>query len=640
MILGVDVGGTFTDLTLWDGAAVATAKVPTTPDQSEGVLAGAAELVDGGLERLLHGTTIATNALLERKGARTGLITSAGFADVIEIGRQNRPSLYDPMVDRPHPLVARADRVGIGTPGELDLDRLAGCDAIAVCLLSSYADPTSEYAVRERLATLGLPVSLSVDVAPEFREYERTSTTVLNAYLTPVVARYLRNLVARVRDAGLAADVWVMRSSGGLIAAIEGARLPASILLSGPAAGVVAAAELGAAHGVDRLISFDMGGTSTDVCRIDAGRPEISYERPVGGYPCRLPGVAIHTVGAGGGSLGWLDSGGSLRVGPASAGSLPGPACYGRGGTRPTVTDANVALGRIAPRALLGGRLRIDRSLAVEAIGRLAVESGVGREEAALGMIDVVEEVMAGAIRTVSIEQGADAREAVLVAFGGAGGLHAASLARRLDMAGVLVPPRAGVFSALGLLLSPPRMDVARSVLLTGADEARLDRAVHRLAVTAEAELQEAGAEAEVVSTFVDARYLGQSHELTVPYAAGDGWEALSDRFHRLHSERNGFARPTDPVEAVTVRAEAAAAPALTVDDLPAWQPIGEAERPGREVLVGDGAVPARVLRRDGLAPGFEASGPAVIEEREATTYIGPGEQFRVHESGAVEISW
>jgi N-methylhydantoinase A len=640
VILGVDVGGTFTDLTLWDGAAVVTAKVPTTPDQSEGVLAGAAELVDGRLERLFHGTTIATNALLERKGARTGLITSTGFTDVIEIGRQDRPSLYDPMVDRPCPLVARADRVGIVSPEELDLDRLAGCEAIAVCLLSSYADPASEHAVLERLATLGVPVSLSVDVAPEFREYERTSTTVLNAYLTPVVAEYLTSLVARVRDAGLAADVGVMRSSGGLIAAIEGARLPASILLSGPAAGVVAAAELGAAHGVERLISFDMGGTSTDVCRIDAGRPEISYERPVGGYPCRLPGVAIHTVGAGGGSLGWLDSGGSLRVGPASAGSLPGPACYGRGGTRPTVTDANVALGRIAPQASLGGRLPIERSLADEAIGRLAVESGVGREEAALGMVDVVEEVMAGAIRTVSIEQGADPRDAVLVAFGGAGGLHAASLARRLDMAGVLVPARAGVFSALGLLLSPPRIDVARSVLLTGTDEERLDAVVHRLATAAEAELRAAGAEAESVSTFVDARYLGQSHELTVPYAAGDGWEVLGGRFHRLHAERNGFARPADPLEAVTVRAEAAASPALTVDDLPGWDPVGEAECPGREVRIAGGAVPARVFRRDGLAPGFEAPGPAVIEEREATTYIGPGERFRIHESGAVEISW
>lgn len=640
MILGVDVGGTFTDLTLWDGATVVAAKLPTTLDQSEAVIAGAAELADGRLERLFHGTTVATNAVLERSGARTGLVTSTGFTDVIEIGRQDRPSLYDPMVDRPQPLVARADRVGIGSPEELDLDDLAGCESIAVCLLSSFADPASERTVRERLAELEVPISLSVDVAPEFREYERTSTTVLNAYLTPVVAAYLTNLVAGVRAAGLAADVGVMRSSGGLITAIEGARLPASILLSGPAAGVVAAAELGTAHGVDRVISFDMGGTSTDVCRIDAGRPEISYERAVAGYPCRLPGVAIHTVGAGGGSLGWLDSGGSLRVGPASAGSMPGPACYDRGGTQPTVTDANVALGRIAPHASLGGRLRIERSLADAAIERLAAEAGLRREHAALGMVDVVEEVMAAAIRTVSIEQGADLRDAMLIAFGGAGGLHAASLARRLDMAGVLVPARAGVFSALGLLLSPPRIDVARSVLLTRADWEQLDAAVRSLAAAAEAELQAAGADAEVVSTFVDARYLGQSHELTVPYAAGDGWDVLGARFHRLHGDRNGFSRPTDPIEAVTVRAEAAAAPALTADELPEWHPVGAAERPGRVVRVGDGVAPARVFRRSGLAPGFEASGPAVIEEREATTYVGPEERFRVHESGAVEISW
>ena len=640
MILGVDVGGTFTDLALWDGTTMITAKLATTPDQSEAVIAGATELSGDRLDRLFHGTTVATNALLERGGARTGLVTSAGFTDVIEIGRQDRPSLYDPMVDRPQPLVARSDRVGITAPDRLDAADLAGCESIAVCLLASYADPEAERRVHERLAALGVPVSLSIDVAPEFREYERTSTTVLNAYLTPVVATYLTSLVARVHETGLAADVGVMRSSGGLITASEGARLPASILLSGPAAGVVAAAELGAAHGIDRLISFDMGGTSTDVCRVDAGRPEISYERPVAGYPCRLPGVAIHTVGAGGGSLGWLDSGGSLRVGPTSAGSLPGPACYDRGGTRATVTDANVALGRIAPGAALGGRLRIDRSLADQAISHLAAEAGLGRERTALGMIDVIEEVMAGAIRTVSIEQGVDPRDAVLVAFGGAGGLHAASLARRLDMAGVLVPPRAGVFSALGLLLSPPRVDLARSVLLTADEAGRLDTAVRHLATAAAEELQAAGADAQEVSTFVDARYLGQSHELTVDYAAGDGWKALTDRFHRLHAERNGFARPADPVEAVTVRAEAVARPSLTTGDLPGWRAVGSAEGPGRPVQVGSGAVAARVFRRVGLAAGFEASGPAVIEEREATTYVGPGEHFRVHESGAMEISW
>lgn len=640
MILGVDVGGTFTDLTVWDGHSITSAKVPTTPDQSDAVLSGASELVAGRLERLFHGTTAATNALLERAGARTALITTAGFSDVIEIGRQDRPSLYDPFADRVVPLVDRADRIGFTSFDELDLERFDGCEAIAVCLLSSYADPSAERALGDWLDGLGRPVSLSVDVAPEFREYERTSTTVLNAYLTPVVASYLTNLVTRVRAVGLAPDVGVMRSSGGLISATEGARLPASILLSGPAGGVVAAAGLGRLHGIDRVISFDMGGTSTDVCRIEGGRPDVSYERPVDGYPCRLPGVAIHTVGAGGGSLGWLDSGGSLRVGPASAGSVPGPACYAQGGDRATVTDANVALGRIAPQAALGGRLRIDRRRADRALERLAAQAGLDRAETALGMVDVIEEVMAGAIRTVSIEQGADPREAILVAFGGAGGLHAAALARRLGMAGVLVPARAGVFSALGLLLSPPRVDTARSVLLTRSEDDRLDRAVREIGDHAAGRLRASGSAVERRATFVDVRYLGQSHELTVAHTAGDGWESLSDRFHRYHAERNGFARPGDPIEAVTVRAEASAAPALTAEALPPWRPLGEPERPGRELRVRDGTVRGRVFWREGLVPGSEIRGPAVIEEREATTYVGPDEAARVHDSGALEITW
>jgi len=630
MILGVDVGGTFTDFFLWDGAHVRTAKLPTTAgDQSEAVLAGAGELADR-VDVLLHGTTTATNALLERKGARTLLVTSPGFEDIIEIGRQNRPSLYDPFADRPEPLVPRSDRVS--DPADA---RPGDYEAVAVSLLHSYRDPSAEReigrAVRDRAPTVA--VSLSSDVVAEFREYERTSTTVLNAYLTPVVAAYLDRLERAVRSSGLADGIAVMRSSGGLIDAAAAATLPASILLSGPAGGVVAAAAIGTALGRDHVIAFDMGGTSTDVCRIVGGRPEISYERPVDGYPCRMPSTAIHTVGAGGGSIGWVDAGGSLRVGPESAGAEPGPACYGKGGERVTVTDANVVLGRIAPTAALGGRLTIDPDRSSTVLSRLGASLGLDVEEAAAGVVRVVEEIMAGAIRTVSIEQGADPRDAWLVAFGGAGGLHATALARSLDMAGVIVPPHGGVFSAVGLLLSPPRVDIARTVSIGRGDDP--DPAVAGIAAGAARRLP-----GGTVETMIDVRYLGQSHEVTVPYAVGDGWDTLAGRFDALHRERNGFARPGDPIEIVTIRATATGSPAIGPDEAFSWTPSGDAYVGTRTVVTPVGRVDAAVWRRAGLSPGAAIEGPAVVEETEATTWLGPGERAVVSATGALEVTW
>jgi len=651
-IIGADVGGTFTDLVIWDGVSVATAKVPTTDDQGEAVISGATELTDA-VDAFLHGTTAATNALLERTGAKTILITSPGFEDVIEIGRQDRPSLYDPFADRPRPLVDRASRFTDG-------DRFEPGDgeSVAVSLLYSFDDAKREQAIRSHInkAAPGLAVSLSSEVAPEFREFERTSTTVLNAYLQPVVSTYLAGLERRVNDAGLAATVSVMRSSGGLISTERAVELPAAILLSGPAGGSVAAASLARSFGRKRVVSFDMGGTSTDVCRIDDGKPEISYERAIAGFPCRLPSTAIHTVGAGGGSIGWVDSGSSLRIGPLSAGADPGPACYGKGGLEATITDANVVLGRIAPAADLGGRLTIDHDLAHDAVGGLGEKIDLGTDRTAAGMVRVVEEVMAGAVRSVSIEQGIDPRGAWLVAFGGAGGLHATALGRALDMSGVIVPAHAGVFSALGLLLSPPRVDEARSVLLrAGGVEAGVgggraegvqpwsqrgpDAALEReiAAVAAEAGQRLPGAE---VTTMVDVRYLGQSHELTVPYAAGEGWRRLAERFHAVHFELNGFHREGDPLEAVTVRAAAVGTAWFTFDDLPPWTPSGSAGAGTRTVLTDGGGVEASVWIRQGLAVDTEILGPSVIEEREATTWIAPGERAVVHSTGALEITW
>ena len=630
MILGVDVGGTFTDLFLWDGSTIRTAKVPTTTsDQSEGVLEGSLELTEH-VDAFLHGTTTATNALLQRDGARTLLVTSPGFEDVIEVGRQDRPSLYDTFADRPEPLVPRAHRVA-----DLSLVDPRSFEAVAVSLLHSYEDPTEEQAIAAELTRVApdVAVSVSSEVVAEFREFERTSTTVLNAYLTPAVAAYLTRLEAEVQASGLADAIAVMRSSGGLISGADAAALPTSILLSGPAGGVVAAAAIGTALGRGHVIAFDMGGTSTDVCRIQGGRPEIFYERAVAGFPCRMPSAAIHTVGAGGGSVAWIDPGGSLRVGPRSAGAEPGPACYGRGGIDATVTDANVVLGRIAGDAALGGRLTIQSGRATEALGSLGTQVGLTAEEAALGIVRVVEEVMAGAIRTVSIEQGSDPRDAWLVAFGGAGGLHATALARSLDMAGVIVPPFGGVFSAAGLLLSPPRVDLSQSILIREGDDP--DPAFAQLSEEALLRLPTGG-----VETLADVRYFGQSHEITVPYTVGDGWEILGQRFHDLHRGRNGFDRPGDPIEIVTVRATVTGRAHIAAQDAFVWDAVGEPAMGTRTVTTTFGTTEATVWSRTGLGVGVVVNGPAIIEEREATTWIGSGERAEVTRTGALEVTW
>jgi N-methylhydantoinase A len=629
MIVAVDVGGTFTDVVAFDGSNVRSVKVATTADQSQGVLAGATELADS-TDSLLLGTTIATNALLERKGAVVALITDPGFEDVIEIARQDRPSLYDPFIDRPLPLVDRANRVSYPNT------RLAGgVEAVAVSMLHSYRDDSAETEIAAAISRDDLHVSLSSEVAPEFREFERTSTTVVNAYLAPLVEHHLKRLEQRARDVGFTDKVMVLRSSGGLMTVGRAARLPAAILLSGPAGGAIAAGALGSLLGLESVIAFDMGGTSTDVCRIEGGRPEVTYERTIDGHVCRMPSAAIHTVGAGGGSIGWVDPGGSLRVGPQSAGAEPGPACYGLGGAKATVTDAHVAMGRIGPRTALGGRLTIDPKASLAALERLAGQIGLDPRSTASGITRVAEEVMTGAVRTVSIEQGADPRRSWLIAFGGAGGLHATALARSLDMPGVLVPSHGGVFSALGLLLSPPRHDLARGVLMTTANAHSLDVIIAGLSDEAGGMLV-----GSTVVTLCDVRYLGQAHEMTVPYAAGEGWGLLADRFHRLHKERNGFSRPDDPIEIVTVRAEAIGEPPLSLDDLAEWRPAEPMESRQREILTVDGAVEATVFNRAGLGSGDRIAGPAIVEEAHATTYVGPGEEAVVHETGTLEITW
>jgi N-methylhydantoinase A len=523
-VLGIDVGGTFTDAVLLDAGRVETGKVLTAPRQEESVVAAARAVGAGDLDRFAHGTTVATNALLERKGARTAFVTTAGFEHLLHLRRQTRAHLYRLCAAHPEPLVPLERCYGVreriapdGVLEPLDLSSLPelNAEAVAVCLLHAYRDPAHERAVagelRRRLP--GAHVVASHEVAPEFREYERASTTAADAYLGPVASRYLRALVNACALAGLP-EALVMQSSGGVGTAEEAALHPATILVSGPAAGVVGAGRVAALAGVEDAIAFDMGGTSTDVCLIAGGRAERTAERSVGGLPIRLPTVDLHTVGAGGGSIVWRDAGGAVRVGPQSAGADPGPACYGRGGSEATVTDANLLVGRLPDR--LAGGVELDRVAAERALE--------GLDPAAV--VEVVNAEMLRALRVVSVERGHDPTGFTLVAFGGAGPLHACELAEDLGMRRVLVPEAAGVLSALGLVASDERRDKVRSYLV---------------ALREAGELPQEGE--------ADVRYAGQSFELTLPLG-GD----LEGTFHRAHEERYGFADPDREVELVAVR--------------------------------------------------------------------------------------
>jgi N-methylhydantoinase A len=561
-ILGIDVGGTFTDAVLLDGDRFVTAKVPTAREQEESVLAAAAAVGAAGVERFSHGTTIATNALLERKGARTAFVATAGFEHLLHLRRQNRAHLYRLCLEHPAPLVALGDCHGVrermGADGvlvPLDLDSLPEIDAqaVAVCTLFAFRDETHEVAIADELRRR-LPdahVVASHEISPEFREYERASTTAADAYLGPLCARYFRALAARSIAGGLPAPL-VMRSSGGVIDAEQAAEHPALVLVSGPAAGVVGASLVAREAGIENAIAFDMGGTSTDVCLIANGSAERTSERSVGGLPIRLPMIDIHTVGAGGGSIVWRDAGGALRVGPESAGADPGPACYGRGGTQPTVTDANLLLGRL-PETLAGG-LELDRVAAEVALGELD----------AADVIEIVNAEMLRALRVVSVERGHDPADFALVAYGGAGPLHACALAEELGMETVLVPGAAGVLSALGLVASDERRDTVTAYVCP------LD-AAGELPADGEADL----------------RYRGQSFELTVPLGIG-----LAERFHKAHEDRYGAADTTREIELVAVR---------TAD-----------VRPGPQVTLPT-AEPLRV------------AGPATLELDGATCWVPPG---------------
>jgi N-methylhydantoinase A len=633
MILGVDVGGTFTDAALLAGDRLVTGKSPTTPDdQSEGVMSAVDEALEaagaeaGDVERFVHGMTVGTNALLEGKVARTALLATAGFTDLEALGRQARKELYRLCAGHPPPLVPAELRVPVpersgpdGVLRELDedelRDRLGGleCDSVAVCLLWGFRHPEHERRAAELAAdALGdVHVSTSHETAAVFREYERCVTTIVDASLSPLLRGYLGRLTERAVDAGLP-EPEVMLSSGGTASAGMAARHGSWTVLSGPAGGAVGSARVSGGDAV----GLDMGGTSCDVSVSLGGAAAVGQGRSVGGRALALPMVDVHTVGAGGGSIAWRDAGGALRVGPESAGADPGPACYGRGGGRPTVTDADLLLGWLDADSPLAGGVTLDRAAAERAVGGLADDLGLSIEEAAAGIERVASAEMAQAVRVVTVERGIDPRDLALVAFGGAGPLHAARIAAELDMRRVVAPLASGVLSALGLIVSERRRDVVASVLLGGESltaEAVAD-AVRRLGKQGREELGEP--EAELRASY-DLRYAGQAFELTVDAALEPQPDELRAAFDRAHEEHYGYVDEEAELELVTVRVAAA----LPGEELPQGEAEAAEERGTRMARFGDEVVDARVF-----GPGeVRVDGPAIFELPGATLVVPPG---------------
>ena len=659
-LIGVDVGGTFTDLFAFEPESrrIVVHKVPSTPaDPSVAIIAGLEGLASlhgvdlGRMARFAHGTTVATNALIQRRGGRLALVTTKGFRDLLEIGRQIRPRVYDIQTDYPPPLIPRERRLEVeervGPRGEVltelseaEAGRVAAevarldVDGVAICLLFSFLNPDHERRVADaiRRAKPELHVSVSSEVQPEFREYERLSTTVLNAYLQPQVTRYMERLGATVGRLTPSAAIGINQSSGGLMSIDRASRFPVRTALSGPAAGVVGAAHVARLSGHPDIITFDMGGTSTDVCLVRGAKAEMSFGREVAGFPVRMPAIDIHTIGAGGGSIAHFGPDGLLKVGPESAGAVPGPACYGRGGTAPTVSDANVVLGRL-PTELLGGGMRLDRDASVRAIQPLADKLGISLEAAALGIVRIVNANMMRAIRAVSIERGHDPRPFVLMPFGGAGALHAIELAEELGMRAVLVPPSPGILCAQGLVVA----DLKESFVATcrtplAGDLGHVRRELERLEAlvrewwrTERIRPEEAWRE-----LVVDMRYIGQNYELgvAVPETHGDGLPPateLARLFHATHERSYGHHNAAAPIEIVNLRLSGIGRlPEIGAPQF-ARKSVATPEKARPVWFSGDGPVDSRVCWRADLAPGSEIDGPAIVEQLDATTTIPPG---------------
>jgi N-methylhydantoinase A len=652
-LLGVDVGGTFTDAVLFDGEAVHTAKLPTTAaDQSQAVIAAVEEVLKKAataardVDVFAHGMTVGTNALLEERGARTALVATKGFADVLEIGRQDRPRLYRLCAPKPTPLVEAelrfeaeerigpdgvVEQLGEAEPGRLaELLRETDAESVAICLLFSYRDPTHERRIAEHLRRElpDLHVSASHEVLPRFREYERCSTTAIDAYLSPLLGRYLSRLGEAAAGAGLPEPL-VMRSSGGVASAAEAARAGAWSVLSGPAGGAVGAGLIARLCGDGNALGLDMGGTSCDVCVVEDGRVRRTDSRSIGGRVIQLPMVDVHTVGAGGGSIGWRDAGGALRVGPHSAGADPGPACYGSGGAEPTVTDANLLLGRLPADSGLAGGVDLDLDLARAAVGRLGASLGIDELATAEGIVRVANQEMVRALRVVTVDRGVDPRRFALLPFGGAGPMHAAAIAVELGIEHILCPRAGGVLSALGLCASDRRRDTTRTVMLSGTElsaeriAAEVDELIAGLGEGME------GAEPEVV---YEMRYAGQAFELPVPGSTRPDPDDLAERFAAAHEERYGHRDPEGEVVLVHISL-AMVAPGPRPRPRAA---TGEAVASTRNVRFGGEWLETRVLRGEPSA-GTSATGPAIFELPEATLVLPPGWRAEVDRTGTIQ---
>jgi N-methylhydantoinase A len=655
--IAVDTGGTFTDCVWVERGKLRMAKVFSTPaDPSQAIADGLAQVNPAGAVVLLHGTTVGTNTLLQRKGARVAFVTTAGFEDTIEIGRQNRPKLYDLTFERVPPLAECNMRFGVPErvapngeilqkPSREDLKVLArdvhtsGAEAIAISTLFSFANPENERAIGRVLDELGLPLSLSHVILPEFREYERASTVVVNAYLQPVMQSYLQQLDVRVRQSGSkakASRVFVMQSSGGITSLEAASRQPVRTVLSGPAGGVVGAAAMARLSGFERIVTFDMGGTSTDVALVD-GEPKATNEADIDGLPVRVPMLDIHTVGAGGGSLARFDAWGALRVGPESAGADPGPICYGRG-LQPTVTDANLLLGRLQPDRFLGGSFTLDleRTRGITAEWLKQQNSRMSLEQFAEGVVRVVNANMERALRVVSVERGYDPRQFALVAFGGAGGLHACELAQALGIPRVIVPAMPGALSACGILASDIVKDFSRTVVLnldSSSSIATLGRRFEELERNAQREFHDEGWRGKLkLERTVDLRYRGQGFELNIPWS-----KTVLHEFHRQHKFRYGYNHPERTVELVTLRVRAS----MASPRIPAAKPVTTKQALSgekRRVWFSGKAVPTAAYERDQLRVGQKLRGPAMITEYSATTIIPSGNSFLLDGAGNLII--
>ena len=657
--IAIDTGGTFTDCAWIDRGRIRLLKIFSTPaDPAQAIAVAVQRIARECHVTLLHGTTVGTNAILQRKGARVALVTTKGFEDAIEIGRQARSRLYDFFFDRLEPLVPvelrfaiseRTDNQGavVEQPAQQELADLRQTikqqhpDAIAVSLLFSFANPSNELRIEQELRALNLPLSISHKILPEFREYERTSTVVVNAYLQPVMQCYLESLNQRLDQPSRRNRIFVMQSSGGITTLSTAAREPVRTVLSGPAGGVVGACATARRSGFSQIISFDMGGTSTDVALVD-GEARASNQSEIAGLSVGVPMLDIHTVGAGGGSLARFDAAGALRVGPESAGADPGPICYGRG-ILPTVTDANLLLGRLQPHRFLGGdfQLDIERTRRITAEWLQKQRSNLSLEGFAAGVIRVVNATMEKAMRVVSIERGFDPRHFALVAFGGAGGLHACELARALGTPRVIVPALPGALSAFGILVSDVIKDYSRTILwrTTAALPAtRLKQEFAQLSQSAKRDFQSEGWREKIREQLtVDTRYRGQGYELNIPFSAN-----LIAEFHRTHAQRYGYSHPDREIELVTLRLRAIVKSPSVKPSFRSHDSVSVALRPHgaeKSSVWFDGKIhTARILERASLVPGRKFAGPVVITEYSATSVVTPGATFAIDTAGNLQI--